>query len=425
MVPLKTIQGLSSFDLQTLINSRDVYVWGTGILAHVTLTSLKASKISIKGFLDNRETFVGKKFEKHTTFHIDEILKNNHRNKIFIIISSSALMQYAKEYLKTYDFVEDIDFISYIKLSRPTAAVDIYSGCNVKCTSCPQGNMNNLREIKSMSFDNYKLVLNKLLKGIPLLSCIELFTWGEPLLNKELPNIIKYTKKKEIPSILSTNLQNIDILEETLKEEPTALYITVNDVENGYERHMKGASWKILLNNLSILSSFVSKYELEIIIEVRIFAYKNTSMQKVNEFIGFCKRINLKCRLNDTYLNPYDNYLDICFGEEVSENARLNLKNNVFSFDKVLDIAKKDISLPCLSQRIFPIINANLSVGLCHTYYTPVIVNNFLEISWENLLKIRHNQVQCEMCQSYALHRFDLEVLKRKYFLEMNKIKGL
>jgi MoaA/NifB/PqqE/SkfB family radical SAM enzyme len=423
MIPLQTIQGLASEDIKKRVLNRNVFIWGNGILAQIVIRSLSASGVFISGLLDNRATVVGKKIDGYSILDIDEILEEYDNKDIFIIISSSVIMNFAKKYLIKNKLLENKDFISYIKVSRPTAAVDVYSGCNLKCNSCPQGNINELQNIHAMSFENYKKVLVKLLADLPLLSCIELFTWGEPFLNQELPKIISYTKKKKIPTIVSTNLQNIDILEEVIISSPTALYITVTGVFNEYEKRMFGARWDSLLSNLSTLSVLLNQYDSQIIVEIRIYTYKSTSKEKLQEFLIFCKNNNLKFVMCDAYLNPYDNYLSIAQGLDTSNKIKNEVLDNYYDLNQLLNIVKKDILLPCLSQRIFPIINADLSVGLCHTFYNPRIAENFLDISWNELLNIRHNQKQCIECQGHGLHRLDIDVLNKKYTEEINQIR--
>jgi len=74
--------------------------------------------------------------------------------------------------------------------------------CNLKCPLCPTGAGLIRREKAAMSFEDFKKILDNL--GNQIIH-LRLWNWGEPLLNKELPKMIKYAKSKNIYVNTSTN----------------------------------------------------------------------------------------------------------------------------------------------------------------------------------------------------------------------------
>lgn len=76
--------------------------------------------------------------------------------------------------------------------------------CNLRCPACPTGLQLGLRPSSSIDFDVFKSALDEV--GDYLFE-LWMYNWGEPLLHKQTPEMIRYAKDKGIEKIrLSTNL---------------------------------------------------------------------------------------------------------------------------------------------------------------------------------------------------------------------------
>jgi radical SAM protein with 4Fe4S-binding SPASM domain len=80
--------------------------------------------------------------------------------------------------------------------------IDITNSCNLRCIMCHQPYRD--MDVRVMSFETFKRITEDILARVNIL----FLSWTtEPLLNKELPQIIQYAKKKGVPCItLATNL---------------------------------------------------------------------------------------------------------------------------------------------------------------------------------------------------------------------------
>ena len=81
--------------------------------------------------------------------------------------------------------------------------VDPCNYCNLSCPFCPTGQKRNVRTKGALSFYNFKKVLDEL--G-PYLIHIDLVNWGEPLLNEQVFDMIKYAKNYSPDIKIDTNL---------------------------------------------------------------------------------------------------------------------------------------------------------------------------------------------------------------------------
>ena len=113
----------------------------------------------VKPWLIWKKAIAGKNKEAYTNFF--NCLKE--RNSAKLIVSS-------------YPYLMNMDPVGY---------------CNLQCPFCPTGAGELEREKTKMHFSVYKKVMDQL--G-PYLFHLNLFNWGEPFLNSEIPEIIKYAK---------------------------------------------------------------------------------------------------------------------------------------------------------------------------------------------------------------------------------------
>lgn len=409
MVPLVTLQGFSPMDLKKIIGDRSVYVWGGGPVGRRVVLSLKKSGIYPAGLIDGRASVKNPSdIDSLPVLKPDTIVpdKNN-----FIIIANHQVKKQAEELCTHSGRIRMEDYLTHYEIRRQEAAVDIAGMCNVKCPSCPRGNMENLRPAGFISLTAYKNVLEKLLSDLPLLTNIELFTWGEPLLNPHIADIIKITEK-EVPCVVATNLLKTDLLEPVIQANPAQLIVTINGFGKQYENNMPGASWEGLLKNLHILSSIHRANGSTTDVTLHALSYENNAMA-IKTMSEYGAKLNFRIVYGSVYLNPYEHYLNYLQGNNIPQTALEVIKSSPWDLETILRYAEEDREKPCLCQRIFPIINWDLSVALCHVYYGPIIADNYLNVSWKELIGRRHNEEQCRFCQSKALHRLDLELLKR------------
>lgn len=409
MVPLKTTQGLSPSDIKAMIGNRPVYVWGGGPVGRQVILSLRKSGISPAGLIDGRTSVKSSSDCYSLPVFKPEVIVADRNN--FVIIANHQVKNYAEKLCIHFGRMRMKDYLTHYEIRRPEAAVDIAGMCNIKCPSCPRGNMENLRPEGFMPLATYKKVLKKLLTDVPLLTNIELFTWGEPLLNPHIADIIKVTEK-EVSCVVATNLSKTDMLKPVIQANPSQLIITVNGFDRQYENNMPGASWTGLLRNLETLSSLHTANSSTTDVTLHVFSCENNN--SAFKFMSdLAAKLNFRVVYGSLYLNPYEHYLNYTQGNNVSQTVREAIRNSPWNFEKMLLSAEEEREKPCLCQRIFPIINWDLSVALCHVYYGPVIAENYLITPWQELISLRHNEKQCRLCQSKALHRLDLDLLEK------------
>lgn len=85
--------------------------------------------------------------------------------------------------------------------------IDPSSACELKCPFCPTGKDKGTRPRELMDWERYRAVMDEL--G-PTLLHAEFCNWGEPLLNRGLPRMIRYAKQFGVETHLSSHFNRLD-----------------------------------------------------------------------------------------------------------------------------------------------------------------------------------------------------------------------
>jgi hypothetical protein len=298
----------------------------------------------------------------------------------------------------------------YNQIPRQQAVIEISNTCNYFCTVCEKKD----RGIPAfMGFDTYKKILYKLLKECPLLINIDLSLWFEPLSNPYVSEIVKETEKY-LPCRLNTKLQDVENLEDVIKSAPSELILSCSGYEYSYEKNQDD-SWSLFLLNLHKLQEYIERYRVKTNVSILYILYTNNNTDDFNKIKILGGKLGFTVITDTGYLSPYDNFFDLCEGRELSRQITQKKEILPWNLNRVLEACQQDAVNPCICQRIFPIINFDLSVSLCHLFCKPSVTNNFLDLTYKQILELRHNHVFCKNCQYYGLHRLDVDMLKRKH----------
>ena len=94
-----------------------------------------------------------------------------------------------------------------------TLQIEPTNVCNLKCPLCPAGMGTMNRRKGMMDVGTYRMILNEL--GDVLLA-VYLYSWGEPLLNKNLLTMIEETERRHIRTLVLSNGHFLQTPEEAL-----------------------------------------------------------------------------------------------------------------------------------------------------------------------------------------------------------------
>jgi hypothetical protein len=411
--PLAAVQGLSVAELRGLIQERPVYIWGAGFLGLCLRRMFMRNGFTVRAFLDknpNLNTLDGAEVLRPA--HIQNVKKERAFVLCTVISQNKAIERECIE----AGLEKDRDFLPYIRIPRQQPVIEVSGECISACSVCTKNGAG-----KYMSAALYKKVIDKLTAECPLILSVDLSSfWREPLVNPDIAEIISNTG---VPCRLTTGLQYDKHLEDVVKAGPAQIQIIAGGYENTYEENYTGGSggagdWRIFLANLYKLRDYREKYKSAADIAVLYILYRNNNKDHFDKMKKLCEELGFRIVPDAGYLTPYDNFLDLCEGRPLAPAVQKTKEMLVWNIKNVMDMCVKNTPNPCICQRIFPMIDYDASLSLCHLFCKPGLSGSFLDTPYNRIIEKRTETAFCKRCQKYGLHRLDLDILKKYFSVE-------
>jgi pyruvate-formate lyase-activating enzyme len=402
---------LSIKKLQIMTAARSILIWGSGHFGTAILKSLQRNNITVTGFIDTYR--YGTTIHNIPVFQPEKILSQG-PSAYFIITASAHFSDAMEKQCTDSGYLENIDFITHTSLKPYNFEIEVSDSCNLRCLTCPQGNMRHLAQNHQMNFSSFKLVFDKLLGEYPLLGDIQLYSWGEPLLNKDLPRIISYANSHGVSAAVSSNLSLKADLEAIIKANPTWFRISLSGYgESMYSKNHVGGKWELVKNNMKQLSLLRDTFSPSTFIEVNYHVY-NYNIDGIEPMRNFCENIGLSFHPNYAFLDPLDILFSRCSGVPLPPEAEQGCKNLVIEIDAAIEIGKKIPGTTCVAETSL-VIQSNLSVLRCnHIFANPanIIAPNFLETPLTEIIDAIPNSSLCKQCKELGLNRYHFAYLE-------------
>jgi hypothetical protein len=392
-------------DIKKVAESRDIYLWGARQLGFSMLNSLSRQGLIAKGFLDSSSDLQGKMVLDRPVLPPKEVLcKPPSEN--FIVITSGFYAPEISDDCQKSGFIHQRDFIAAQELQTFDYQIDVSGSCNLKCISCPRGNFSHHAKPGFMSAETFSKVLDKIITEDPMVGAVALYNWGEPLLNPELPEIVKICNEKNINAAISSNLSFKKDFSDTIKAKPTWFRVSTSGFGSSYEVTHTGGKWDLFLENMYKLREFQDKYHPEMNVEVFYHIYKDR-IEDYRKMAELCDSLDFTLRVRHAALAPLDNIEALINGKPVTEAVKKTQSLQTLSVSEAMEIARRDKHLPCPYLRCLW-ITWDLKIMQCMEWYNPNLVlteTNFLETPILTIQKARDTSDFCKKCRNDGIHR--------------------
>lgn len=394
--------------LRQRVGQRKLFIWGARHEGYATSLVVRRIGIQQTGFIDSSPSLQGTQAFGYPILLPDEFFARYSKADTLIIIASGFYADEISELCVRQGYRKKEDFLVYGELRKFNYQIDVSGSCNLRCISCPRGNYPDHRKPGFMTPQTYEKVLRKILRDDPYTGIISLYNWGEPLLNRALPEIVALTNRYALLSAISSNLSlNVDF-EPVVAAKPTWFRVSNSGWGENYEMTHTGGNWELFRSNLFKLKEYREKHHPDLIVELFFHIYKHNQ----GDFIKMkelCDTLGFIIRYRHAALAPLDNIAMIIDHRQVSAAADKTRELQMLKVEEVIEIAEsaQEKRRPCYYEDHLW-INWDLHIAQCMEWYRPgldLVAGDFLSVSLEELIAARKENEFCRQCKAKGIHR--------------------
>jgi len=398
-------------DAVRIFGGKRIYIWGAGQKGRGFLLALRRNGFDAHAFIDQSTDMQNKGYLGINVIPPQVFFnENDGASDIFVLTASvDSKNLIMSEELERHKFVRGINYESIQAISPFYPTIEVAGICNLRCSSCIRSDRDIIEDGKFMSFNNYKKVIEKLVSEIPFLYLVDLYVFGEPILNNEIDKIIKLNNELGLASGLSTNLYNVKNLEKVLRQHPAQIRVSLSGASSEtYDITHTGGKWKRVEKNLESLGELVNRLGSHTIVEVYFHIYKH-NLHEIKIVKNLCQRYGFRFHPSLAVLFS-DFAMQFSQNGVISKSAEVASGLTLRSLEDLLTECQNEEEKNCILTRIVPVINWDLSVMACCNYTYSSIVDNYLEASIVDIIDKRTHSNVCAKCQSHALHRWNNQI---------------
>ena len=289
--------------------------------------------------------------------------------------------------------------------------IEVSGGCNLRCPSCAVGNTFVGGPAKSlMKLDFFAAVLQKIsaeqAARARKVVCLDLYNWGEPLLNPDLPKMVQAAKQKGFKVGISTNLNHVKNLEALVCADPGYIRISLSGFfQQTYSRTHKGGNIEDVKANMRLLRQYIDKHHASVVVVVGYITYKHNCADELALMSALCHELDFRLSMDTAVLMPLEKLLEKLLDAIENEPVADEIEDLLLITPKQMS----ELSRPyraehsdCTLRRARLSMNADGSVPLCCAVWGHEfdVAANYLDTSEADIQKARYGHDMCRRCMS-------------------------
>lgn len=392
-----------------ITEGRKILVYGAGNQGRGVVHTLQQQGIEPAGFIDRNPELQGRFLAGLPVLAPAILSEPGAADSQFVIIATFFFERDVSVYLESRGFTKGIDYLPYSSLKPRDYAVEVSGICNLHCISCPRAERRPTnRNLTMMDLESFKKVIDKIRREEPFVGNIQLYQWGEPTMNKNLPDMIHYARLNGVLCTISSNMNYPADFKAIIESRPECLRISVSGTGESYAVTHTGGNWNSFVTNVETVAGLRQKIYPEMKVEFYYHRYKHSTEIQQKQLAEMCNKYDFEFHPVPAYLISLDDMLGYCEGRPLPNAAKRVRELLRVDIDEGLAMAKAEASLDCDALRVV-MINADLSVSNCMMYYDMeenTCTANFLSTFVEDITTRRKESSLCARCRRHGIHRY-------------------
>lgn len=288
--------------------------------------------------------------------------------------------------------------------------IDIVGTCNLRCASCPVGNVPSFLMARGkspkgfMPYEHFASILAKILRESPVSNpVIALYNWGEPLLHPEIGRIVELVRSYGLYCAVSTNLNQIRFLDGLVRAGPSNIKISLSGfTQQIYSRTHNRGNVELVKQNMLQMRMLADKYGQPIDIFIGYHNYIDNVGEEFEAMETFARELGFGVRRKIARLFPLEKALPLC-----QEGAEPDPADRIL-YEMLLVKPAEWSRLACSAGYISDCvmrtqemtINYDGSVSLCCNVfdYSNNVADDFLLLSHDDLQERKCRHQFCGPC---------------------------
>ena len=289
-----------------------------------------------------------------------------------------------------------------------TYVIDIVGTCNLRCPSCPVGNLAQADRPKGfMDIGLYEEIISKIKKESPdATPKLWLFNWGEPTLHPKLAEFISIAKSRGLPVMLSSNLNTKLDLKEVIRAAPDEIKISLSGFSQEIygQTHARGKI-DIVKGNMQKIRDYIDEFGVSINVWVSYHLYRHNIVETI-PMAEFAQSLGFGFNPIIAFFQPLEKMVEVINNELPDSEKDLVDNLNFHPLQQVImSRPYRSNDLDCEIRANMTTINYDGSVALCCGVYNQenMLGVNFTDLPHEELQARKYEHEFCKTCYSYGL----------------------
>lgn len=292
--------------------------------------------------------------------------------------------------------------------------IEISDVCNAKCVWCYTGRKNRYGQKNAeckphfMNAAEFERGLGQLINnGVLSPSAeIELYNWGEPLLNPDLDGILSVIEKYDMPFHLSTNCSYLKYFTGEHLKNMTLFMVSLSGFSQSTYGKIHGFDFQRILENINTAAEILNSRGLLHLMEINFHVY-NFNIHEIAAARKYFESRNIRFVARTAYFNDYylfDKFLNDRLPAKTKAAARRHLLTDLLGEEA--SFAPKKFACP---QQAKIVVDDEWNLIPCCRLSKEEQLGNILDMSLEEIAAAKRSVPQCESClengQAYIVHQ--------------------